>query len=89
VDQHSDRRPDGAWLDQHADRLMQLAREAGIDPGVVHLAALLVLAGLSDAEILHELGVHHVSSDGQRDPLAGLPPTLVALRALAASDPER
>ena len=89
MDDQPDATPAKFWLDHHAGQLAQLAGEHTVDLGLVRLAAILVLAGLTDIEILHELSGHHVSSDGERDPLAGLPATLDALRAMVASSPER
>ena len=85
MNEHSNATPAMAWLEQHADRLAELAGDHGVDQGLVRLAAILVLGGFTDPEILHELGAHHLSADGQRDPLAGVPPTLEGLRKLVGS----
>ena len=75
-----------AWFEAHATSLEHLAHEAGLAPGLVHLAAALVLAGLDDDEVYEQLGHHVLSLDGQHDPLAGVPTALHEIRRLVAAN---
>jgi hypothetical protein len=43
------------WLDANAARLVSIATESGTPVELVHIVAVLVLAGLSDAAIRREL----------------------------------
>jgi hypothetical protein len=43
------------WLDANAERLALVAEESGTPAELVHLVAVLVLAGLSDDAIRREL----------------------------------
>jgi hypothetical protein len=73
-----------AWLDEHAQRLDAVADECGLAPGLVRLAAVLVLHGIPDDAIYDELNTHLVSLDGQHAPLAGAPHALDEIRRIAS-----
>jgi len=51
----SEESKDQKWLDANAARLASIAEESGTPAELVHLVAVLVLAGLSDDAIRREL----------------------------------
>jgi len=75
------------WLRAHEEELAQIARGADLESSLVHLAAVLVLAGIEDAQIYDQLHALVVSLDGQRHPLAGAPRALEEIRRLATAHP--
>jgi hypothetical protein len=52
---HSEESNDEKWLDANAARLLSIAQESRQPVELVHLVAVLVLAGLSDDAIRREL----------------------------------
>jgi len=56
------------WLRAHEEELAQIARGTDLESSLVHLAAVLVLAGIEDAQIYDQLHALVVSLDGQRHP---------------------
>jgi hypothetical protein len=52
---HSGESKDQKWLDANAARLASIAEESGTPAELVHLVAVLVLAGLPDDAIRREL----------------------------------
>lgn len=50
------------WVCEHDEELGDVARRLGLEPATVHLVAVLVLGGLSDEEVLHQL--RHLVDDG-------------------------
>lgn len=76
-----------AWLEQHDEALSEIAHDNSLETGLVHLSAILVLAGLDNIEVLDQLvGMAH-SLNGSRDPLAGAPDAIEAVRHLVSSSP--
>jgi len=73
------------WLRAHEADLAEIAEIAEIDAGLVHLAAVLVLAGIEDAQINDQLHGLVVSLNGQRHPLAGAPRALDEIHRLAST----
>jgi len=74
------------WLRDHEDDLGQIARETDVASALVRLAAVLVLAGMDDAQIEDQLyGL--VSLHDQRYPLAGAPRALEEIHRLATEHP--
>jgi hypothetical protein len=74
------------WLRDHESDLVEIARETDVASALVRLAAVLVLAGIEDAQIedqLHGL----VSLDDQRYPLAGAARALEEIHRLATGHP--
>ena len=74
----------GAWLEEHASSLHQLAHDAGLAVGLVDTAAALVLMGLDDDEIYDQLRARVIFPDGQQNPLAGAPHVVHEIRRLVA-----
>jgi hypothetical protein len=73
------------WLTDNDERLVEIARRSVIVPDVVHLAAVLVLAGFTDAQIQAQLNVLNLRLRDGHDPLAGLAEVLRQVRELAAA----
>ena len=73
-----------AWLKENDERLVEIAGRSDIVPEVTHLAAVLVLAGFTDAQIRDQLAVLEVRLRDGHDPLAGLLRALTQIRELAA-----
>ena len=74
------------WLHVHEGALDDIARETDVPSALVRLAAVLMLAGIEDAQIesqLHSL----VSLHDQRYPLAGAPRALEEIHRLATEHP--
>jgi hypothetical protein len=74
------------WLRAHEGELDDIARETDVASALVRLAAVLILAGIEDAQIegqLHSL----VSLHDQRYPLAGAPRALEEIHRLATERP--
>ena len=74
------------WLRAHEGDLDDIARETDVASALVRLAAVLILAGIEDAQIegqLHTL----VSLHDQRYPLAGAPRALEEIHRLATERP--
>jgi len=74
------------WLTDNDEQLVEIARRSDVVPDVVHLAAVMVLAGFTDAQIDTHLNVLNVRLRDGHDPLAGLPEVLREVRELAAAD---
>jgi hypothetical protein len=55
VTTHSEESNEEKWLSANAPRLASIAEESGQPAELVHLVAVLVLAGLSDEAIRREL----------------------------------
>jgi len=73
------------WLQAHESDLAEIARATDVASALVRLAAVLVLAGIEDAQIedqLHGL----VSLYDQRYPLAGAPRALEEIHRLATGN---
>lgn len=70
------------WLRAHEHSLEFIAADAGISDELVHLAAVLVLQGLDDPDVLHELSHHILVMDGRHDPLARLEEAVHRLRRI-------
>ncbi|MDR3649179.1 MAG: hypothetical protein P4L20_08820 [Acidimicrobiales bacterium] len=75
------------WLRAHEEELADIARGTDLESPLVHLAAVLVLAGFEDTQIYDQLHALVVSLDGQRHPLAGAPRALEEIRLLASAHP--
>jgi len=75
------------WLRAHEEELAQIARGTDLESALVHLTAVLVLAGIEDTQIYDQLHALVVSLDGQRHPLAGAPRALEEIRRLATARP--
>lgn len=73
------------WIETHDEQLRDIAEDTEMAAPLVHLAAILMLAGVSDEEIYEQLSQHALSMDGQGSPLAGAPEALQRVRQLAAS----
>jgi hypothetical protein len=73
------------WLQAHAEDLAEIARTADLASSLVHLVAVLVLAGIEDDQIHEQLHAVVVSLNGQRHPLAGAPRALEELHRLVAN----
>jgi hypothetical protein len=74
------------WLQAHEADLDEIARETDVASALVRLAAILVLAGIEDAQIEDELhGL--VSLRDQRYPLTGGPRALEEIHRLATGHP--
>jgi hypothetical protein len=73
------------WLTNNDERLVDIAHRSDIVPGVVHLAAVLVLAGFTDTAIYDQMEVLNVRLRDGHDPLAGLLDALTEIRELAAA----
>jgi hypothetical protein len=73
------------WLTENDERLVEIARRWVVVPDVVHLAAVLVLAGFTDAQIQAQLEVLNLRLRDGHDPLAGLSEVLRQVRELAAT----
>lgn len=72
------------WITGYGARLDELADRSGVVPAVVPLAAVLVLAGLTDAQVREELDALEVRLRDGSDPLVGLVCALPLIRELAA-----
>ncbi len=72
------------WLRSHEADLAEIAEISDLEPGLVHLTAVLVLAGIDDAQIYDQLHGLVVSLNGQRHPFAG---TSRALEEIVSSRP--
>jgi len=75
------------WLRAHEEELADIARGTDLESALVHLTAVLVLAGIEDAQIYDQLHALVVSLDGQRHPLAGAPRALEEISRLATAGP--
>jgi hypothetical protein len=74
------------WLQANEADLDEIARETDVASALVRLAAILVLAGIEDAQIEDELhGL--VSLRDQRHPLTGAPRALEEIHRLATGHP--
>jgi hypothetical protein len=73
------------WLEAHEGDLAQIAESADLDAGLVHLTAVLVLAGIEDAQIYDQLQGLVASLNGRRHPLAGAPRALEEIHRLAST----
>ena len=74
------------WLQANEGDLDQIARETDLASALVRLAAVLVLAGMDDAQIedqLHGL----ISLHDERYPLSGAPRALEEIHRLATQHP--
>jgi len=76
-----------SWLTDNNEQLVEIARRSDLVPDVVHLAAVMVLAGFTDAQIHTHLNVLNVRLRDGHDPLAGLPEALRQVRELAGANP--
>ncbi len=74
------------WLRDHEGDLAEIARVTDVASALVRLAAVLVLAGIEDAQIEDQLQ-HLVSLDDQRYRLAGAPRALEEIHRLATPHP--
>jgi len=72
------------WLEANAETRARLFSQPGLEPRVVHLVAVLVLAGLDDEQIDAQLFGHGISVNGQPKCRARLPRALKVIRRLAA-----
>ncbi len=73
------------WLRAHESDLAEIAETSDLEPGLVHLTAVLVLAGIEDAQIYDQLHGLVASLNGQRHPLAGAPHALEEIHRLAST----
>ena len=73
-----------AWLEAHADALSAIAADAEVESRVVHLVAVLVLAGLDDRMIRDQLGGLDRPGEGSPDAAEGAARVLGPIRRLAA-----
>lgn len=71
------------WVTDYGAKLGEIADESGVVPDIVHLAAVMVLAGFTDAQIREQLDVLEVRLRDGSDPLAGLIRALPLIRELA------
>lgn len=72
------------WVQAHDLRLREIADDTNMAPPLVQLAAMLMLAGVSDDEIYEQLANQVVSMNGQGSPLEGAPQALEQVRQLAS-----
>jgi hypothetical protein len=70
-------------LEANTDALAEIAAETEFEGQLVHLVAVLVLAGLDDATIHAQLHGLMQSLNGRRSPLAGASDALERIRRLA------
>jgi len=70
------------WLRAHESDLAEIARETDVASALARLAAVLILAGMEDAQIEDQLQ-HLVSLHDQRYPLAGARRALEEIHRLA------
>ena len=73
------------WLEVNAERLAEIASETELDATVVHLIAVLVVAGLADDQIYEQLSGLVISLDGKGRLLAGAPRALGEIRRIATT----
>jgi hypothetical protein len=71
------------WLEEHRQHLGEIARKSDMSPELVDLAAVLVLAELSDAQVYDRLLSLVRSLGAGRRPVLGLPHVITEIRDLA------
>ncbi len=73
------------WIRLHDEELAEIASAADLESSVVHLVAVLVLAGIQDNQIFDQLHALVSSLEGSHHPLAGAPRALEAIHRLASN----
>lgn len=75
----------GDWLEANSEALSEIVTETGLDSRLVHMVTVLVLAGLSDAEIHDQLFGLAIALNGESKLLATIPHALKQIRDLATT----
>jgi len=73
------------WIRVHDEELAQIATTVHLEASVVHLVAVLVYAGVEDAQIFDQLDHLLPSIDGPPHSLAGAARAVEEIRRLAAT----
>ena len=73
------------WLRAHDAELAAIARSAEVESSVVHLVAVLVLAGINDEQVYEELYHLVPPADGRRPPFAGVARVLGDIHRMTAN----
>lgn len=76
------------WIRVHDEEPSAIARSANLEASVVHLVAVMVLAGVEDDQISDQLHNVAPSLDAYGDPLAGAPRAQEAIHRLAHLSPD-
>ncbi len=73
------------WIEANAQALASIAEQTEFEERLVHLVAVLVLAGLDDATIHGQLRGLMEALNGRRSPLDGAAAALEQIRHLTAT----
>jgi len=76
-----------SWLESEKDELAAIARKADVSPELVHLATVLVLVGLTDAQILDQIELVKPRTDSRGRHTAGVARSLADIRKLTVLRP--